>query len=155
MRSATVGVTDLVNFAKGGQVEVVVHTENGSFFGAVGPSDYRADVVHRANWLVANHPQGRYNLIGWNCEHAATFCVNGFRESSQVRAILAIMGLATLPIIGMVFSTPRRSTRHRKYVWTWGVIVTGLIHTYRTYSSKVWAELEVKWNRDHPSQEVR
>jgi hypothetical protein len=51
MRSATVGVTDLVNFAKGGQVEVVVHTENGSFFGAVGPSDYRADVVHRANWL--------------------------------------------------------------------------------------------------------
>jgi Lecithin retinol acyltransferase len=152
-RSATVGVTDLENFARGGRVEVVVHTEHGSLFGAVGPPDYRANIVHRANWLAANHPQGRYNLIGWNCEHAATFCVNGFRESTQVRAILFVLALAVLPLIGIVLSTPRHSTRHRKYVWSWGVVATVLFHTYRTYSAKVWADLEDKWNLDHPPRE--
>jgi hypothetical protein len=152
-RHATVGVTDLDGFAKGGHVEVVDHSGNHRAFGAFGPPDFRADVVHRANWLLTNHPPGRYHLIGWNCETLATFCVNGSRESSQVRAILTIVGMAALPVMGFVASTPRYSNRHRKFVWTWAILATWLIHTYRTYSTKVWAELEEKWKHDHPPRE--
>ena len=155
-RISTVEVTNLAGFAKGGRIDIVVHSENASYFsGAVGPPDYRADIVHRANWLVANHPPGRYNLIGWNCEHLATFCVNGYRESSQVRRILAFMGFTALPLIGAVAFTRKNSGRVRKYVWVWGVLAVGLMRTYRTYSLRVWvADLERQWMRDHPSPDT-
>lgn len=149
-RHAVVGVTSMSGFAKRGRVQIVVHSGNSRIFGPVGPPDEPVNVVHRANWLLANHPPGRYHLIGWNCEHLATFCVNGFRESPQVRAILLFVGLSTVPLMLVVLLAPKGSRSFRRIVLPWGVIATWLIHTYRTYSARVWSELEDKWNRDHP-----
>lgn len=155
-RTANVNVTDLTSFSKGDQVDVVVHFESHRFFDtAIGPPDFRADIVHRANWLVANHPQGRYHLVGWNCEHLATFCVNGFQESSQARTVTAVMAAGALPLLVSVALTSRpKSAKLRKYIWTWGVIALWSVYTYRTYSRRVWAELEEKWKADHPLKEV-
>ena len=45
----------------------------------------RGETLARARFLLATSAPGRYDLLGHNCEHAATWCVTGVPESSQVR----------------------------------------------------------------------
>jgi len=68
---ATVEAVSFENFARGSSVEVVLHRSGKRLFGPVGPPGVPGEIVH-AEWLLARHPVGRYNLIGWNCETAAT-----------------------------------------------------------------------------------
>ena len=39
--------------------------------------------------LLATAKAGRYDLLSWNCEHVASYVMNGRRESSQVQVAAA------------------------------------------------------------------
>ena len=54
------------------------------------PQTHPAEIVRRTEWLREHHPVGRYHLIGWNCEHAANFCINEYTESLQIRRLFFV-----------------------------------------------------------------
>jgi hypothetical protein len=98
-RHATVGSVTLVEFERGGVATPVTHGGH-TWWGAPRFDPLPLDeVVRRAEWLVANNPDGLYDLFGYNCEQAATFCATGAYESYQVRGWFAVRAL-----IGMPFS---------------------------------------------------
>jgi hypothetical protein len=148
---ARVEATTLDTFAEHGQVEVVLHSEQPRRFGPVGPPDYRTNIVHRAEWLLRNHPVGRYyHLVGWNCEHVATFCVNGWMESSQVRRVSLSIGFSIFAFL-MVLAPIKRPSKWFRLVG-WPLAGTGLylVYVYNHITPRVWRELEDKWKQDHP-----
>ena len=98
-RRATIQAVSLEDFETGGSAEVVQHggrTWWGSpRFGAL-PKD---QTVQRAEWLLANHRDGLYDLFGYNCEQAATFCSTGAYESYQVRGFFFVNLLTGFPLM--------------------------------------------------------
>jgi hypothetical protein len=59
-----------------------------------------AKTVGRALWLARNPPPRRYNLIGYNCEHIARWCVTGWEsESLQTRAVFATKAVLGGPLL--------------------------------------------------------
>jgi hypothetical protein len=153
-RHATVGVTALSGFARGSLVEVVFHNGGAGPFGAAGPPDFRVDIVHRAEWLLKNHPTGRYHLIGWNCEHVATFCVNGWMESPQVRRVAASIGFLIFGFMMVLVPIKRPSKWFRAVMWPLAGVSLYLVFIYNHVTPAVWRELEDKWKEDHPPREV-
>lgn len=150
---AKVEVTTLDAFVGRGQVEVVVHGDHAGLFGAVGPPDYRTDIVHRAEWLLANHPLGGYHVVGWNCEHVATFCVNGHMESSQVRRVSASIGLSIFAFIMMLVAMKRPFKWLRFVGWPLSAASLYLVFVYSVVTPRVWKSLEEKWKHDHPPRD--
>jgi hypothetical protein len=153
-RHATVEATTLAGFAGRGRVEVVLHGDHTGPFGPVGPPDYRANVVHRAEWLLDNHPIGRYHLVGWNCEHVATFCVNGQMESPQVRRVSVSIGFSIFALM-MVFLPIKRPSKWLYFVgWPLGAAGLYLVFVYNHVTPRVWRELEENWKQDHPPRDA-
>jgi hypothetical protein len=58
-------------FESGASAEVVRHPHRSRLDSVLPPADPSEIIVRRAEWLRENHPPGRYNIVGWNCEHAA------------------------------------------------------------------------------------
>jgi hypothetical protein len=93
-RHATIGAVPLAEFENGGTAEIVQHRGN-TWFGAPRfDAPPREQAVRRAEWLLANHPDGLYDLFGNNCEQAANFCSTGAHESYQVRGFFFLNGVA-------------------------------------------------------------
>jgi hypothetical protein len=67
-----------------------------------GPEALPADeIVARAEWLIDMCTPGRYNLVGSNCEHLASWSVTNYFESLQIRRYIAaevLMSLAFLKV---------------------------------------------------------
>jgi hypothetical protein len=47
---------------------------------------------------VQAHPNGLYDLFGFNCEQAANFCSTNSYESYQVRGYFAVRSLIGIPL---------------------------------------------------------
>ena len=58
----------------------------------------REVTVRRAERLVQAHPNGLYDLFGYNCEQAANFCSTNSYESYQVRGYFAVRSLIGMPL---------------------------------------------------------
>ncbi len=87
---AIVREVSLSDFQDGTAAEVVTYNRKRRLAPWLPPALPRPERVERARFLVGTAVPGRYNLIGHNCEHAATWCVTGFPESAQVRLSLYI-----------------------------------------------------------------
>lgn len=148
---ATVEATTLDQFAGRGRVQIVIHGDHTGRFGhSVGPPDDRKNIMQRAEWLLLNHPTGRYHLVGWNCEHVATFCVNGWMESSQVRRISGSIGVSLSAFLIVLLPIKRPSKWLRFVGWPLAAAGLYLVFIYNHVTPRVWRELEEKWKQDHP-----
>lgn len=96
-RHASVGAVPLPTFENGDSARLVSHGGR-TWWGAPRfPSVAREVTVRRAQRLVHTHPDGLYDLFGYNCEHAANFCSTNSYESYQVRGYFAIRSLVGVP----------------------------------------------------------
>jgi hypothetical protein len=152
-RHATVEAVTLLDFARSAEVKVVDHSPGRHLFGPVGPPGVPDEIVHRAEWLLNNHPTGRYNLIGWNCETAATFCVNGFRESSQVRRTFAALWLLALPFQVAIMTKKNPSKWLLVPIWSIFALLLPSLWAYKYFGNRIWLDLEDQWERDHPTKQ--
>lgn len=96
---ATIGAVPLSKFENGGTAKRVPHGGR-TWWGAPRFDAIRRDVtVRRAERLAETHPAGLYDLFGYNCEQAATFCSTNSYESYQVRGYFAVRSLVGIPVV--------------------------------------------------------
>jgi hypothetical protein len=102
--NAAVRRTPMEEFAKGGRVRVV--NTNASFDAE--------SIISRAESRLE---EARYSTILNNCEHFATWCRTGARESKQVRGAIAVattLGVTAVTVAGTfaaVLAMTRKRTR--------------------------------------------
>ncbi len=90
---ASIRFATLEHFEGAGKAELVDHSRP-QVSGITLPEPLsRDEIVARAEWLVANAPQGLYSLVGSNCEHVANWCVTGWFESTQARGFFKAWAL--------------------------------------------------------------
>lgn len=153
---ATIEAVSLAKFAcpRRGEVTVVEHGCKQKWFrwlpwfGAwLPPADPPERIVQRAEWLCEHHPQGRYHLIGWNCEHAANFCVNEFTESLQVRRVFFINGwLGTFFMYYLAFRRRRgHPVRLRGGVLARSASSLILVGLYNQGIRRFWEDIGQQW----------
>jgi hypothetical protein len=95
---ATIGAVPLSKFENGGTAKPVPHGGR-TWWGALRFDSIPTHVtVRRAERLVAAHPEGLYDLFGYNCEQAANFCSTNSYESYQVRGYFAVRSLVGIPV---------------------------------------------------------
>jgi len=92
----------------------VVHTDRKGFAGhrvihieQRAPVGYEAMVAARALSLVGRE----YNLLRFNCEHAANLAATGKAQSKQVQDGLALAGLGTMALAALVAALNENGTR--------------------------------------------
>ncbi len=96
-RSATVCAVSLEKFECGGTAKVVPHRGR-TWWGAPRFEEIpREKTVLRAERLAATHPEGLYDLFGYNCEQAANFCSTNSYESYQVRGFFTVRAIIGWP----------------------------------------------------------
>lgn len=144
---ARIEAVSLKDFADRSQVEVVNHPKNGGWFGQWLPeADHPDQIVRRAEWLLEHHPAGRYNVIGWNCEHAANFCVNEFTESLQVRRAFVLRAA-----IGAIFALYVSLWLRRGRSVSWRLVVFRLLMSlipttlYNWNIRRFWRDVGQDW----------
>jgi hypothetical protein len=97
-RQATIGAAPLSMFEHGGTAKLVRHGGR-TWWGAPRfDAIARHVTVRRAERLVEAHPEGLYDLFGYNCEQAANFCSTNSYESYQVRGYFAARSLVGIPV---------------------------------------------------------
>jgi hypothetical protein len=122
---ATIEAVPLSRFEKCGVAQVVPHGRR-TWWGAPRfvPTE-RAVTIRRAERLLANHPEGLYNLLGYNCEQAANFCSTNSYESYQVRGYFALRVLIGTPITFRLMAAARSSRLAARILWLW--VMSGLL----------------------------
>jgi hypothetical protein len=146
---ATIGIAPLAEFANGGTVHVVQHGRR-NWFGVTLPDAEPAEkVLQRSAWLLANHPPGRYNLIGYNCEHAANWCSTGwYSESHQVRGLfLARAGCGSLALLYVAYRSRRDSLSARLFIAIGILQLIGLlgVSMYNFHIWRFWKDIGDRW----------
>ncbi len=144
---AVVRATSLEQFAGSGRVEVVKHPTRSRFGmwlqGPLPPDE----IVARAKWLVANCPRGRYNLVGYNCEHIANWCVaGGFLESLQVRRWFMAQGL----LLGGAILTWRKFRPRPWLAVLLGMLALVAPYVYNLEAFRFWKDIGHRWP-GHPT----
>jgi hypothetical protein len=146
---ATIDAVALADFHRGGTVEVVRHGGH-TWFGAWRPeAESREKVVQKAEWLLTNHPRGLYDLVGYNCEHAANFCVTGWPESYQVRSYFFIRALAEW-LAGMYLARRFRLSRQLSRLWIGAIVgfsIFGIVTVLYSWhvSKHFWDRVGLEW----------
>ena len=103
----------LSEFENGGTAKLVPHGGH-TWWGAPRFDAVPKDVtVRRAERLVEAHPEGLYNLFGYNCEQAANFCSTNSYESYQVRGYFAVRFRVGVPVALCVAACNRRRRSSR------------------------------------------
>jgi len=85
---------------------------------------------------VEAHPEGLYDLFGYNCEQAATFCSTNSYESYQVRGYFAARSFVGIPAglwVTARLGNGRLSRRATVGVAAW--LVSGLV-AHARYASR-------------------
>jgi hypothetical protein len=129
---ATIGTVSLSTFECRGTAKLVPHGGR-TWWGAPRFEAIPRDVtVRRAERLVEAHPEGLYDLFGYNCEQAANFCSTNSYESYQVRGYFRIHSVFAVPV-GLYVSARSREGRLFSRLGLLGVgawLLTGFIpHT--------------------------
>lgn len=153
--TATVGAVSLTCFERGRVAEVVEHGRTRPWWTLLWPrppwlpeADPPEIVIRRARWLAENHPARRYNLVGYNCEHAANFCATGwYTESHQVRTMFGINALLTLPISYRFGKRPKTPPSTRWYVFAVVKMLVTLttIPLYNWSIRRFWRDIGFRW----------
>lgn len=118
-RNATIQAVTLAEFANGSRVYRVDHPLALPAQDDFGVTTRLDQAVYRAEMLLEFHPEGKYNLLGRNCEHIATFCITGYSDSVQVRQYLATGGI----IVGVLAIDYWGSKRSSTWMqWTMAVL---------------------------------
>lgn len=121
---ATIEAVPLASFERGGVAEIAPHGGR-TWWGAPRLQAIDREVtVRRAERLLATHPEGLYNLLGYNCEQAANFCSTNSYESYQVRGYFAVRALIGIPITLYLMVAARSSRLAARTLWLW--ILSGL-----------------------------
>jgi hypothetical protein len=103
---ASIEAVALDQFERSGTAEVVRHGD-GAPAVRLRPADPQDAIVERAEFLLAHRTHvPSYNLLGNNCEHAATWCVNRHRDSHQIQFFHLTNSVALL----LLYSTAARRT---------------------------------------------
>ncbi len=98
-RHATVGAVPLSTF-EGRRTAQLVHHGGRTWWGASRFDAISSEVtIRRAERLMEAHPNGLYDLFGYNCEQAANFCSTNSYESYQVRGYFAARSLFGIPLL--------------------------------------------------------
>ena len=93
---ATIGAVPLSKFENGRTARLVRH-KGRTWWGAPRFDAIPRDVaIRRAERLVEVHPEGLYDLFGYNCEQAANFCSTNSYESYQIRGYFAFRSLVAI-----------------------------------------------------------
>ena len=150
---ANIEAVSLERFEAGGRAEVVVHGGKQRWFrwlpwfGAwLPPADSPEKIVRRAEWLLEHHPTGRYQLMGWNCEHAANFCVNEYTESLQARRFFFVNAWIGLIMACYISLQSRRGRSVRR-----GLVLTRIATTvvtvwlYNVGIRRFWKDVGQEW----------
>lgn len=149
-RRATIEAVSLTQFESGGRTGVVQHGGR-TWWGAPRfEAIPKEQAVERAEWLLANHPKGLYNLFGYNCEQAATFCATNSYESYQVRGFFAVRLLFGWPIqlfVALRYREKRPLSRVATaalYAW----FLSGLVAHFLYYArgERFMREVGRKWS---------
>lgn len=134
-QQATIGTVSLSTFENGGTAKLVPYGGR-TWWGAPRFDSIPRDVtVRRAERLAEAHPEGLYDLFGYNCEQAANFCSTNSYESYQVRGYFAARSFVGIPVALYVAA---RNLDGRPFsrvltvgLWVWlmsGLITTALYH---------------------------
>jgi HRAS-like suppressor 3 len=142
---ATIEAVSLQEFRRGGSARVVVHAGRIETTGRHPLPDPADRIVERAEWLLANHPPGRYDLIGNNCEHMANFCVNEYTESPQVRRFFLLKAAAGA-LFFWWYSAAARS-RRLPFAPVLLASIASLLVTasYNVHIARFWKDVGSKW----------
>jgi hypothetical protein len=128
---ATIGAVPLSTFENGGTAKLVPHGGR-TWWGAPRFDVIPRDVtVRRAERLVEAHPEGLYDLFGYNCEQAANFCSTNSYESYQVRGYFAARSFVGIPV-ALYVAARNHDGRSFSRVSTVGLavwIMSGLVPT--------------------------
>ncbi len=152
---ATIGAVSLEQFAQGSRVSIIRHR--------IGTSGQRVredvtpgQVVRKAEWLLEHHGEwlrsrrrlSRYNLLGNNCEHAATFCATSGRALSvQVVLSVAASQLLSLWLLRGEGRARQRARPVQALSWftlAFSPIVSSL---HKRYTNRFWAEVFREWSK--------
>jgi hypothetical protein len=97
-RHATIGAVPLSTFERHRTAQLVRHGGR-TWWGAPRFDAVPREVtVRRAERLAQAHPNGLYDLFGYNCEQAANFCSTNSYESHQVRGYFAGRSVIGIPL---------------------------------------------------------
>lgn len=154
---ATIGAVPLSTFENGGTAKLVPHGGR-TWWGAPRFDAIPRDVtVRRVERLVDAHPEGLYDLFGYNCEQAANFCSTNSYESYQVRGYFAARSLVGVPVALCVAARNRDGRAFSRVstvglaVWLMsGLVSTALYHLQGgRFMRKVGRPL-LQWERSQP-----
>ncbi len=121
---ATIEAVSLSRFERSGEAAVTPHGGR-TWWGAPRFETIAREVtIRRAERLLATHPEGLYNLLGYNCEQAANFCSTNSHESYQVRGYFAVRVLIGIPITLSLLAAARSSRLAARILWLW--VMSGL-----------------------------
>jgi hypothetical protein len=141
-------------FARGLLAEVVKHDRPPRLAQWTPTALSAVECVERARFLAKMAEPGRYNLIGHNCEHVATWCATGVPESHQVRVGMYVnlfRGIITL------FATARFRTSPRivKFVVASSVFALLINWQYHWHARRFVREIDGAWLAYRAGQEGR
>jgi hypothetical protein len=154
---ATIGAVPLSTFEQGETAKLVPHGGR-TWWGAPRFDAISRDAtVRRAEHLVEAHPEGLYNLFGYNCEQAATFCSTNSYESYQVRGYFTARYFVDVPV-ALCVAARNRDGRPFSRVWTVGLavwLVSGLVSTalYHLQGARFMGKVGrplLEWERSQP-----
>jgi Lecithin retinol acyltransferase len=154
--TATVGAVSLVAFESGGRAEAVEHDREHALMRTLilptppwlPAAEAPEKIICRARWLAANHPPGRYHLVGYNCEHAANFCATGwYTESHQVRAFFGLNALLALPLAYRFGRRAKSPPTRAWYILAAAKTVLSLttITLYNWNIRRFWVDIGRQW----------
>jgi hypothetical protein len=150
---ANIEAVSLERFNDRGRAEVVAHGGKQRWFrwlpwfGAwLPPADPPEKIVRRTEWLHEHHPVGRYHLIGWNCEHAANFCVNEYTESLQIRRLFFVNAwIGALMAYYVAFQNRRGRPVRLRLVLARSAMSPVPIWLYNAGIRRFWRDIGQEW----------
>ncbi len=85
-------------------------------------------------------------MVGWNCGHAANFCVNEYTESLPVRRLFLVNGLVgTLVTYYLAFSSRRGRSIRTRLVLARTVLSLVTIGLYNAGIRRFWRDVGREW----------
>ena len=142
--AARIREVSLEEFAQGLPAEIVKHDRPPRLAQWMPTTLPATECIERARFLASTATPGRYNLIGHNCEHAATWCATGFPESHQIRVGMyanLIRGVITL----LAASRFRGSPRVMKFVLASTIFAVLINVQYHLHARRFVHEIDRAW----------
>jgi hypothetical protein len=146
--NARIRVVTLDEFAKLGRVTEVKHP-GWATVAALPPAVDADEIIMRAEFLMVATPPDRYNVLGFNCETAANWCVcGGYSESHQSRTFFMVNALVktwTFFYWGRHHSVPR-------WFVAYGIASPAAVFVYNWHIRAFWRDIGSQWKEYEQNQ---